>query len=317
MLGQDYERLELIISDNASDDSTPEICKSFAAKDARVRYERAPENRGAIWNFRHTLELARGEYFMWAAYDDSRDPSYVSACLTAFRSHPEAVLVCTDIQFIDEDGQEFDVDPHLIGIRPTGASPKERITQVARAEHWYDFYGLTRTEVLRSTRGPVPGWGFDVVVLAEMCLRGPVALVSRPLFRYRRFRGKSANDLASTLADGQTGIPVCWTCLTLELLRAIRLSPYSAPRRLTLLGSFLLTFCLRNRAVGASIRSDIGPNLGRAFRNRHWGQVATLLLIGALIYPVHNRMTRAVYRAVKRTPIRRGQSPHAEVSPRT
>jgi hypothetical protein len=317
LLDQDHDRLELIISDNASDDRTPEICRSFAAKDARVRYERAPENRGAIWNFRHVLELARGEYFMWAAYDDTRDHKYVSACLEAFRSHPEAVLVCTSIQFIDEDGQEFEVEPHLVGIRPIGASPNQRIARIARAEHWYDFYGLTRTEVLRSTRGPVPGWGFDVVVLAEMCLRGPVVAVPRRLFRYRRFRGKSADDLARTLAAGHTGIPVCWTCMTLELRRAIWLSPYGALRRVGMLSSFLLTFCVRNRAAGASIRTDLGPNLRRAFGGRHWGKAATLLFIGALIYPIHNRVTRVVYRALKGRPIRRGQSRHAEVSPRT
>ena len=317
LLGQDHDRLELVISDNASDDRTSEICRSFAARDGRVRYERAAENRGAIWNFRRVLELASGEYFMWAAYDDIRDREYVSACLEAFRSHPDAVLVCTDIQFIDEDGHDFEVEPHLVGIRPTGATAGERMGKIARAEHWYDFYGLTRTEVLRSTRGPVPGWGFDVVVLAEVCLRGPVALVPRPLFRYRRFRGKSADDLAHTLAAGRTGIAVCWTCLTLELLRAIWLSPHSAPRRLGILASFLLTFCLRNRAVGASIRTDLGLNLRRAFQGGHWRRVMTLLLIGGLIYPVHNRVTRAIYRAFKRAPVRRRQSPQAEVSPRS
>ena len=88
LLAQDYESFELIVSDNASTDSTQEICTSYAKRDSRLRYHRAEHNMGAIWNFNRVFELATGEYFMWAAHDDLRDPRYVSACLAAMQSHP-------------------------------------------------------------------------------------------------------------------------------------------------------------------------------------------------------------------------------------
>ena len=46
VLDQTYSEFELIISDNASDDRTPEICQEFARKDPRVRYFRQPANVG-------------------------------------------------------------------------------------------------------------------------------------------------------------------------------------------------------------------------------------------------------------------------------
>ncbi len=46
ILGQTYSEFELIISDNASNDRTPEICQEFARKDPRIRYFRQPTNIG-------------------------------------------------------------------------------------------------------------------------------------------------------------------------------------------------------------------------------------------------------------------------------
>src|SRR5437870_2543767 len=137
LLGQDYANLELIVSDNASADATESICRSYAERDGRLHYHRAEQNMGAIWNYNRVFELASGEYFMWAAHDDLRDSRYVSACVDALQSRPDAVLCCSDIRFIDEDGQAVDVPPHVAGIRPSGNTVRERVRQVARACNWY------------------------------------------------------------------------------------------------------------------------------------------------------------------------------------
>ncbi|HET6878917.1 MAG TPA: glycosyltransferase, partial [Pirellulales bacterium] len=60
LLGQTFADIELIISDNASNDGTQAIAEQYAACDARVRYVRQPVNRGAGWNFSETFRLARG-----------------------------------------------------------------------------------------------------------------------------------------------------------------------------------------------------------------------------------------------------------------
>ena len=40
LLGQTFEDFELIISDNASTDQTPNICESYRKQDSRIRYFR-------------------------------------------------------------------------------------------------------------------------------------------------------------------------------------------------------------------------------------------------------------------------------------
>ena len=76
ILNQDFTDFELIISDNASTDSTKEICSKFATNDKRVRFFSHEKNLGPRWNFNFILKKAKGEYFMWTAVDDKILPGF-------------------------------------------------------------------------------------------------------------------------------------------------------------------------------------------------------------------------------------------------
>lgn len=86
-LTQTYTNFELIISDNASIDQTEKICLEFAKNDNRVKYFRQTENRGALINFKYVLEVAKGDYFMWAASDDFRDVNFLSECVSILETN--------------------------------------------------------------------------------------------------------------------------------------------------------------------------------------------------------------------------------------
>src|SRR6201990_1542873 len=70
LLGQSYEDYELIISDNASTDSTADICRSYEKRDSRIRYFRQPRNIGAAPNHNFVFEQSRSELFKWVSGDD-------------------------------------------------------------------------------------------------------------------------------------------------------------------------------------------------------------------------------------------------------
>jgi hypothetical protein len=295
LLGQDYPHLELIVSDNASEDATEDICRAYAQRDARLRYYRNSRNMGMVWNFNRVFELARGEYFMWAANDDLRDARYVSECVAALQKRPEAVLCSTGIRFIDEDGNEIHEPPSVVGIRPVGKTARERLGQVVSAMHWTDLYSLMRSDDLRKTRGVVSAWGCDVILLVEMCLRGPAMLVPEPLFTYRRYRTKTFQELAGGLQVAG-GITVCWSEMAVELMRAIWLAPFSIPTRAVFAMSLLIQCCVLNHYLGNAIRSDVTPSIRIALYEKQFGRLAALLLIGTFVYPSYNRLTRALYR---------------------
>jgi len=85
---------------------------------------------GAVWNFNRVFELAHGEYFMWAAFDDLRELRYVSACVSALELHADAVLCASDVTFIDEDGRRSTSPLQSTGSRRR--NPTDRCTRQPR-----------------------------------------------------------------------------------------------------------------------------------------------------------------------------------------
>jgi len=185
LLAQDYENFELIISDNASTDGTREICLEYGAKDKRIRYYQNEKNMGGAWNFRHVLELASGEYFMWAAHDDLWEPDFVStltACLTRNRELIYAMSHFDTYNYVTKQRK----------IRPPAALPainesndifKNCILFVSRP--WSNlFYGIYKIEVLKQSRFvklDYFDWG-DLYLLNEICTLGKMHIVPKVLF---------------------------------------------------------------------------------------------------------------------------------------
>ena len=64
---------ELIITDDASTDDTPEVAQSFA--DPRVRYYRQSRNVGVSRNWGTGVELAHGEFVALLMDDDLYEPN--------------------------------------------------------------------------------------------------------------------------------------------------------------------------------------------------------------------------------------------------
>ena len=92
LLGQSYEDFELIISDNASTDSTADICRRYGRQDSRIRYIRQARNIGLSPNHNFVLQQSRGEFFKWAAADDLYGRDLLKRCVDALDEHPGVVL---------------------------------------------------------------------------------------------------------------------------------------------------------------------------------------------------------------------------------
>ncbi|MHB8590012.1 MAG: glycosyltransferase family 2 protein [Candidatus Dormibacteraceae bacterium] len=308
LIAQDYENLELIISDNASSDGTGAICRAYAARDKRIRYHRADINHGAVWNFNRVLELATGEYFMWAAHDDTRAPSFVSVCVAALEARPDAVLCCTGVGFIDQDSHR--VEPWFELVPPVGTTYRARVSAIARARFWLDFYGLIRRNALAQARPAQPVWGFDVAVALELCLRGQVLWVPEPLFHYRVNRQKTTELVASTLGskEGFGAVPVNWSAMTLELARSIWHAPLSGLHRAVLIAQLVVQLCIFNGLVGSGIRNDVRANLAAAWADHRFGRIAAFITMAVLVFPVQNGLVRGAYRHV-RPPKRTSETP--------
>ncbi len=264
LLSQDYSDFEIIISDNASEDETKAICQEYALADPRITYYRLDENKGPAWNFARVYELARGEYFMWAAHDDLRHPQYLSRCVEALKKNPRAIFCCTGVKFIDVEGLNVMDVCEARALRPVGGTPRERLRALARSTYWVGVYSLFRTHSLVGTELAMDVWGGDVLFVAELCLRGEVVEVPERLLSYRLFFGKSAQDLAQGLS-----ISVSWLHLTLEMLKKIWRAPLEPAEKIRLSCMFVIEFCVRNRVISRYVHEEGFSGARHALTQKH------------------------------------------------
>ena len=191
LLAQTFRDFELVISDNASTDRTPEICYAYVQRDPRVRYVRNPLNLGSVPNFNRVFELSTAPLFKWAAHDDLHHETYLEGCVRLLDEDPAVVLAHSGTAFIDDHGELFPlfplcpetrsyIDPktaaHVVADSPDiGDSPVavKRFWQVlARARWGTHQFGVIRRASLQQTRLDQNFSGGDRAMLAELALLG-------------------------------------------------------------------------------------------------------------------------------------------------
>lgn len=194
VLTQTYGDFELLISDNASTDDTPRICRSYAEGDARIRYMSHERNLGAARNYNRLVHEARGQFFKWMPADDVLASPCLARCLEALDSERASVLSYPATVMIDDAGAHLDKDPQdRLDVR--ASAPHRRFREYVE----WSFHnrgsnavlGLIRTDILRRTALIGPYAGSDKVLLGELALYGSFARLSDPLFFRREHEGSS------------------------------------------------------------------------------------------------------------------------------
>lgn len=187
-LNQSYEAFELLISDNASTDSTPEICEAYARQDKRIRYFRQTKNIGAANNFSRLFELARGDYFKWSSHDDVVSPHFLTSCLERFADDPGIVLCAAREIAIDADDKVLEgyMDKYPRLKNTSSISAYRRFRDMAYLNHGcFKIFGLIKSSALAKTPKIAAYIGADRVLLAELALMGRFSESPEPIY-FRR-----------------------------------------------------------------------------------------------------------------------------------
>lgn len=179
----EYPNLEIIISDNASTDSTQETCRAYVDRDPRITLLRQPRNIGALNNFRAVLYPAKGAYFMWAAADDWWDAKFVRVLLSELEANPHAVVAMCAVDRVLETGELYDCI-RFSGARNPNVMDKcdllPRIFSPAKMNLF--IYGLFRRVVLDvATRHFPDTLGGDRQFIGQMAFAGAFRYVDQVL----------------------------------------------------------------------------------------------------------------------------------------
>jgi glycosyltransferase involved in cell wall biosynthesis len=255
LVGQTYENLELIVSDNASTDRTEAICREYAKRDQRIKYHRNPTNIGVYANFRQVFARSAGEFFMWAAADDVRPPTAVARCVEALRRNERAVMA-HGVVLVQKAGQQDLLEyPNAVCLSDADAAARVRAFTRGLC-HNAMLYGLYRRSALaKGILGRC--YGQDYLLCLQMCLLGPIAYVSTPMLICRERHPLPSHSpmytdrpvtVWSLLHDQGLRRRKCWTVLVMGGYYLAKVRGVRFPQRLEAIAAHVSTFCQRYRA---------------------------------------------------------------------
>lgn len=204
ILSQTFEDFELIISDNASTDSTAKICHEYANIDKRIRLIRQIQNMGSIWNFNFVLQESKSEYFMWAASDDYWHPTFIKKNIEILESNRTLVGSGSDIGLYRKHTAELKPDLNDISNKntkkfqyacPAHGTFEKRVKTYLRLFQASIIYGIYRTEKMKmSFIHSRYFWAMDLAIILNLLRHGDLNVIDEVLM-YRYVQDKPSKSI--------------------------------------------------------------------------------------------------------------------------
>jgi glycosyltransferase involved in cell wall biosynthesis len=169
---------QLCLANGGGDPIVQAILDSYRCRDDRIVVKHLAENRGIAGNTNAALEIATGEFVAFLDHDDTLAPFALHEVARAIGSHPEADLLYSDEDKIDQQGlQRFDAF-----FKPAW-SP-----ETLRSYNYVCHLAVYRHELLRRLGGVRAGFDgsqdHDLVLRASECCR-QIVHIPQVLYHWR------------------------------------------------------------------------------------------------------------------------------------
>jgi glycosyltransferase involved in cell wall biosynthesis len=192
-LMQDYDNLEVIVSDDASLDRTPQLLRELQAQyPERLKIFLHQTNLGVTRNHTRGLLECRGDFVAFQDGDDLFLPGKIKKQVQFMREHPECAICSHDVDVFDsESGKTLYLWSQRFGQR------EGRIRELVR----YGNYLSSVSVMVRKSDLPEYGYddririGSDWLLWLEVLARGKgrICYLDEVLARYRRHAGNLTN----------------------------------------------------------------------------------------------------------------------------
>lgn len=196
LLKQTYKNFELIISDNASTDSTKKICEQYLKADPRIRYIYHKKNLGAIWNFNFLLQNAKSDYFMWAAVDDYWLPKFLEINIEPLTSDKNFVGSMSQIKLFNRNNEKLknsetkfeELRLKIIKLLrkgyvwPLDGTYEKKVRTLFKHSAYSVIYGVFRTKILQKSMlnqsflAPDVAWVLNILKFGDINVNDEVLM---------------------------------------------------------------------------------------------------------------------------------------------
>ena len=197
ILAQTFSNFNCIISDNGSTDQTEIICKEYEEKDKRVTYVKHEKNRGPDFNFRFVLSKAKSKYFVWLAYDDYWESTFLEKNTKILEKNHNVVGSIGIVKYYGI--KDFHIKKNLFfkiknvirrgsnneyekyeHVRPFRGTYEKKAETFLRFNQASFVYGLFRTENMKKRMVNI-GYAWDGIFILNMLKEGDLNVVDEVL----------------------------------------------------------------------------------------------------------------------------------------
>ncbi len=105
LLAQTYQSFEVILVDDCSPDSCPQMCDEYARRDDRVRVIHKPQNEGLGFARNTGMAQARGEYILFVDSDDYIAADTLEQCDKALQNGEDILAFGMELRYEDAAGK--------------------------------------------------------------------------------------------------------------------------------------------------------------------------------------------------------------------
>jgi glycosyltransferase involved in cell wall biosynthesis len=290
VLAQTHPHLEVLVLDDASTDSTPQIVESYGSA---VRHVRQNETQGIYENANTGISLATGEYIAIYHADDVYAPTIVERELAYFTEHPDVGVVFALDAFIDAAGREYGKLSLPRELRGRGPLDYEAVVNALLTymntflrcpgamvpATVYRDVGPYRQDRYRNTA--------DLDMWLRIARRYRIGILEEHLFKYRHFHGNSSQRYHHLRTDPGRTFVILDDYLADGAMRVARprsLRAYEAHRAEDALHRSVSHYILAQHAAARRVLGDVKPGAllgsGRVQRLRLlvlWGLLQVLL----------------------------------------
>jgi len=220
---QTYHNLEIIVSNNSSDNKDIEqIVLSYVKRDNRIHYYSQSENIGSGKNFQFVLNSSNGQYFMWASDDDRWPTNAIEEYLNVFMTNPHLHFVSSNVMRVSESGQLIDI----INYDQYGVKKKNKYKIYMGAafsmEYTYWIYGLFQRDYLKTIERDVTSeFGWDYMIIMREILNDSYGFLPISLFIYTYHQINTSIRYKSEQLGINYGYKWKWTYLMINSWKKI------------------------------------------------------------------------------------------------
>lgn len=252
ILAQTFRDFEILLVDDASEDGSPLIGKSFAEKYQNILYFQHANNRGPGAARNTGIEAARGSFFAFLDGDDLMRPHCLDHQMQWLRMHTGIDILYTALEVVDETGK------FLTHLRGHEEKP-ENFFPLMLFRNQIPGPGMifAKKNVFEKERYPEDrkhGEDYALMLrLAEKQYR--FSYLDEPLYIHRRHAHNLSNQIKMH-QQSETEIVARYSLATVE--KAIALSSFSPEEKILLLAKILWNQNEREAAVEkfASLASE-------------------------------------------------------------